>query len=271
MPVWLIGQLPSIFAANVLLGGLGLLLVVLAFGFLATEGTIGDALLGVVLLGGALLPCVLGELVVMSELWSGVLMALSAVWFGPKRDKSAVVAGIAALFFRELVAPYCVLCVLLAAGGRRYRELALWAAGLAAYAVYFGCTWPRSCRGSAPRDLAHSSGWLRFGGAGFLISTVQMNAYLLLLPQWVTALYLAASLLACGRMEHAGRTRVALTIAGYAVAFSIVGHDFNQYWGSLTAPLFCLAAARARRAAPLVESGRQRDPTLGESSTLAAG
>ena len=32
-----------------------------------------------------------------------------------------------------------------------------------------------------------------------------------------------------------------------AVAFSIAGNDFNQYWGSMTAPLFCLSASRAPR------------------------
>jgi hypothetical protein len=31
----------------------------------------------------------------------------------------------------------------------------------------------------------------------------------------------------------------------YAVAFSIAGQAFNQYWGSLTAPLLALSAASA--------------------------
>jgi hypothetical protein len=38
---------------------------------------------------------------------------------------------------------------------------------------------------------------------------------------------------------------IALTVALYAVAFSIAGHDFNQYWGSQIAPLLCLPAARS--------------------------
>ncbi len=36
-------------------------------------------------------------------------------------------------------------------------------------------------------DDPHPNGWLQFGGALFVIAVSQMNAYLLLLPQWVSA------------------------------------------------------------------------------------
>jgi hypothetical protein len=38
---------------------------------------------------------------------------------------------------------------------------------------------------------------------------------------------------------------IGLSVAVYAIAFSIAGHDFNQYWGSQIAPLLCLPAARS--------------------------
>ncbi len=58
----------------------------------------------------------------------------------------------------------------------------------------------------------------------------------------------------------AGR-RIAAATAGYAVGLSLVGQEFNQYWGALVAPLWCFGVARfpavlrdlistARRAAP---------------------
>ena len=103
------------------------------------------------LLSGALLPCVLGDLFVMPELWSGVLIALSAVLFGLKRPTGGVIAGLAALFFRELAAPYCVLCVVLAAGERRYREIGLvagWLGGLCR--LFRRCTSWQVCRASQP-------------------------------------------------------------------------------------------------------------------------
>jgi hypothetical protein len=247
LPMWLIVALPSVAFAKAVLGLLALTLVWMAFGMLADEGSLGEGLLGVVLLSGALLPCVLGDLLVMPTLWSGVLIALSVVCFGTGYRAWGVVAGVAALWFRELAAPYVVVCLVLTLHERRGRELAGWAAGLAGYVVFLFLHVSQVLPRISPDETAHAVGWIQFGGAGFLISTVQMNAYLLLLPQWVTAAYLGATLLGCAEWRSATGTRIGLTVAAYTLAFSIVGHDFNQYWGSMTAPLFCLAASRAPR------------------------
>ena len=109
----------------------------LSFELIAAEASVKQAMLGAVLLTGALLPCVLGDLVVLSELWAGILVALSAVCFGLKRPAVGVLAGLAALFFRELAAPYCVVCIALAIYDRRPRELGIWAVGLAAYGLFY--------------------------------------------------------------------------------------------------------------------------------------
>jgi hypothetical protein len=245
LAVWLGGKLPARETANILLGLVGLTLVVLSFKLLADEGTVRQGIAGVLFLAGALLPSWLGDLVLVSELWSGVLLALSAVCFGIGRPVAAIAAGVAALFFRELAAPYCLLCVVLAAHERRGRELVLWGIGLAAYAVFYGLHVAEVLPRIGTHATAHQQGWIQFGGAGFLISTAQMNAFLLLVPQWVTAVYLAAALLGAATWNTPGGRRIGLTVALYAVAFSIAGHDFNQYWGSQIAPLLCLPAARS--------------------------
>jgi len=245
LPVRLIAALPESLVAGVLLVAVSLALVVLGFALLADEGGVMQGFAGVLLLSGALLPCFLGEPVLLSELWSGALVALSAVCLARDHRQSGIAIGIAALFFRELAAPYVLVCLAMATYERRYRELALWSLGLAAYAVFY--TWhvmqvlPR-----IPTDAhAHADGWLRLGGAGFLISTAQMNAYLLLLPQWVTGIFLAAALLGAATWNTPGGRLIGFTIAAYTAAFALVGQDFNQYWGCQTAPLLCLAAARA--------------------------
>ena len=46
-------------------------------------------------------------------------------------------------------------------------------------------------------------------------------------------------------LEYPGRPLISLSVAVYAIAFSVVGNDFNQYWGCQIAPLLCLTAARA--------------------------
>jgi hypothetical protein len=245
LPVWLAAKLPALETANVLLGLVGLALVVLSFKLLADEGTVRQGIAGVLLLAGALLPCWLGDLVLVSELWSGVLLALSAVCFGIGRPAGGIAAGVAALFFRELAAPYCVLCVALAVRERRGRELVMWGLGLAAYVVFYRWHVAAVLPRIGTDANAHEQGWIRFGGAGFLISTAQMNAFLLLVPQWVTAVYLAAALLGAATWNTPAGRRIGLTVALYAVAFGIAGHDFNQYWGSQIAPLLCLPAARS--------------------------
>lgn len=245
LPVWLVGILPDVGFATCILGVLGLTLCGLSFQLLADEAGVKQGLLGVLLLAGALLPCVLGDLLVMSELWSGVLIAVSAVCLGLNRRTAGVAAGVAAFFFRELAAPYCLVCVALALADRRWRELAGWTVGFAAYAVFFGLHVLEVLPRISPADVAHADGWVRFGGTGFVISTVQMNAFLLLLPQWVSAVYLGCVLLGAATWNSPAGQRIALATAAYAIAFGIVGHDFNQYWGSLTAPLFCLSACRA--------------------------
>lgn len=244
LPVWLIGALPERGIARGLLGAAAVALLLWGFSWLATEGSVGQGLLGGVLLSGALLPLALGELFVMPEVWSGVFLGLSLAAYGTGRARAGLAAGLAALFLRELAAVYCLVCLLLAGKERRWRELAAWLAGLLAYAIYYGLHVRAVLPLIRPDDLAHSHGWVRFGGAAFVLSTVQMNVYLLLLPQWVTALYLGAALVGFASWNTAAGRRIGLTAAAYLVAFGVVGQDFNQYWGSLLAPLFSLGAAR---------------------------
>ncbi len=244
LPVWLVAQLPEMLVANAMLVVLGLTLVLLAFTLLADEGGPLQGMACVVLLSGALLPCFLGEPVLLSELWSGVLVATSAVCYGLERRKAAIAVGLAALFFRELAAPYVVVCLLLAIGQHRYREIGVWAVGLVAYGVFYWLHAQQVLPRIGGDATAHEAGWIRFGGAGFLVATAQLNAYLLLLPQWVTGIYFACALLGAATWNSSAGRLIGLTVAAYTLAFAIVGNEFNQYWGSQIAPLLCLTASR---------------------------
>lgn len=244
LPMALIGWLPDKRLGQAVLGGAAVLLLLLAFDWLARENGSWAALAATLLLCGALLPVSFDDGFVMPELWAGVLLALSIVLYAQGRPACGVAAGLAALFVRELAGPYCLLCIALAMRSRRWRELGGWLGGLAAYAVFYAWHVEHVLPLMRSDDVLRAGGWVRFGGAAFVISTAQMNALLLLLPQWVTAAFVPLALLgAAGENTPAGE-RLGLTLAGYLVLFSIVGQDINQYWGSLVAPLFCLAAAR---------------------------
>jgi hypothetical protein len=90
-----------------------------------------------------------------------------------------------------------------------------------------------------------ATSWLQFGGAAFLISLAQMNAFLLLLPQWVSAIFLGLALVGFAGWNSPTGQRVGLTTCGLLVLFAFVGQPFNQYWGSLIAPLLCLGVAHS--------------------------
>jgi hypothetical protein len=242
LPTAAIGWLPDPNFAKFVLGGFALLVLLFGFGLIADECGIPSAVFATLFLTGAALPCGLGNLFVMSELWAGTLIALSIIALGRDRMHLGVTAGLAALFLRELTGLYCLIALAIAVRRKNWKEAGLWMGGLAAYAIYFAVHAWHVRQLIRSDDIAHAESWLRFGGAAFVISTAQMNAYLLLLPQWMSAVYLALALLGFSAWNSPAGQRAAFTAAAYLAAFAMVGHDFNQYWGSMFAPLLCLGA-----------------------------
>lgn len=247
LPMWLVGKLPTADWGKAILGLLALGLTGLGFEVLAREQGhgLGRPAACALLLTGPTMFCLLGNLYVSPVLWAGVWIGLSVTSYGIGRPMLGVAFGLAAVFFRELALPYCLLAAGLACWERRPREVALWIAGLGAWAGLFAlhAAWvlPRI----GPDAVAHEESWIQFGGLPFVLATTQMNAYLLLLPQWVTALYFAAGMLGFAGWNTPLGRRAGLTVCGFVLAFAVVGQEFNQYWGSLLAPLWCFGVARA--------------------------
>ncbi len=248
LPMWLLGRLPDPRMGQALLALLALSVLMWGFGTLSDEFGLREASIGGLLLTGILLLCVVGNLYVMPVLWSGIFIALSACGYARGNVRVGVAAGLLAVLFRELALPYAALCVAMAMWNRRWREVAVWVVGFAVLASLFALHIAIVSELVSPDAIAHEKSWVRFGGWPFLLSTAQMNGYLLLLPQWVTAIYLPLAVLGFAGWRSPAGTRMALTICGYLVAFAVVGQPFNQYWGSLIAPLMCFGAATAPRA-----------------------
>ena len=263
LPMWLIGVLPTTDFGKAILGLFALALLLAAYELSYRESGVRVAIATVLLLSGALLPCVLNNLFVMPELWSGVLIALSLCAYGLGRPGYAVAAGLVALVMRELAAPYCLLALIFAYRDRQRREVLAWLAAFAAYAGYFAWHAAQVAAMTGPNEIAHENGWLWLGGAPFVLAVTQMNAYLLLLPQWVTALYLVAAMIGFASWNSPIGERAGITAAAYLATFAFVGQPFNQYWGCMLAPTLCLGAARAPAAlADLVSAAGWRLPRL---------
>lgn len=250
LPMWLLAQFPSPGWGRVLLCGLGFLVIWMAFEALGREhqpGSIPAGILAAVLLLGPVLPMRLRNYYLLPVHWAGVFIAISVLAYGLRWRRLGLVSGLAAVFVRELSLPYCVLCAAFAWWQNRRGELVAWIAGLLGWAAFFAYhCWQVALH--MPADgYAQSSGWVQFLGLPFVIATSQMSAYLLLLPQWVTALYLVAALVALAGWRTELGVRAAATVTMYVAAFCVAGHDYNQYWGALTAPLMCLAVAQSPR------------------------
>jgi hypothetical protein len=273
-PLWIIGQLPQAKWAKHFLCALSLGLMVFAFAALAREkgASFATALGCAVLLSGPLLFAFLDDLFVMPILWAGIAIAFSLCAYGTDRPKLGLGLGLFALFISELALPYCLVCAGVAMWkhirwkqsyidgdshifidhadlvpeklGQFPREIVGWGLGLCAWSIFLGWHWWNVSGLIGPDAIAHRHGWIRFGGAGFVLATAQMNAYLLLLPPWVTALYFSAAMFGLAGWRSALGIRMGLTVCIYVMAFSVVGQDFNQYWGSIMAPLLCFGVVR---------------------------
>src|SRR5437870_6410316 len=116
----------------------------------------------------------------------------------------------------------------------------MWAAGFAAYGVFFLWHVSQVHAMQTASDTAHQHGWVQLGGLAFLLSVTQVHGFLLVLPQWVTAVYFSLVLLGFASWPGPAGRRVGLTAMLYVLLFAFVGQDFNQYWGAMVAPLFAL-------------------------------
>jgi MFS family permease len=241
---WILAALPSPRMGQAILGGLAVVLLLLATSAVTRERSLAAGALAGCLLAGALL-LITGDAYYLPVMWAGVLIGLSLCAYEMQWRDGAAVLGILALFFRELAAPYCVGALVLAVWQRRWREVAVWAVGFAAYAAFFAYHVQQVQSRVLPTDASHDGTWLQAGGMAFVASLAQVNAWFLLLPQAFAAAYLALAMLGAASWHSEWGRRVGLTFCGYAATFALVGYEFNQYWGVLIAPLFALCAAHA--------------------------
>jgi hypothetical protein len=205
-----------------------------------------------------------GDAYLAQEVWAGVLIMISvaALRLGETSWRwraLAAAAGIAALLMRELALPYCLAAGGLALWQRRYWEAAMWAKGLAAFALLLA--WHvAAVRAELAEDgpIAGGAGlaqWLRCGGIDFVLLTARMNSLLFHWPSPLLWLYLSLALFGLAQRPDLASRLSCLACLLYLAAFAIVGRPENFYWGLLYAPL--LPAGAAWGAAALARAWRQ--------------
>jgi hypothetical protein len=183
---------------------------------------------------------VIPESVAIAEVWTGFLMLISLVAYGRQRWALGAALGVLALFVRELAAPYCVACGLLALSRRRWRESAVWVIGACAFLAYYSVHVSHVAAHIGPHDLAHPQSWVQFGGLKFVLGTIGFLGWFAALPSWCPPFGLVLLLAALWAPDASVQLRT--TIVAYLVFFSIVGQVFNQNWGLVTGPAWALAS-----------------------------
>jgi hypothetical protein len=94
----------------------------------------------------------------------------------------------------------------------------------------------------------------------------------------VAAIALALALLGFAGWSTPAGERAGMTAGAYVLLFGFVGQDFNQYWGSLIAPLLGLgigwsipALRDLVRAARAQSRGSVSTPRVDDAASAAAG
>ncbi|MDR3632832.1 MAG: hypothetical protein P4L84_03295 [Isosphaeraceae bacterium] len=177
-----------------------------------------------------------------TEVWCGHLIFISLCLASRGWLVVGAAIGLLALFLRELALPYCAIAAAIACATRRRLEAFVWLLGLLAYGFYFARHHREVARLGTVAKLSGDD-WIAFGGLKFLLATCRMSFPLALAPAWLLAIYLTLSLIGLFGLRGEIGLRTGLVVLTYALAFSIVGQDFNSYWGWVYTPLLSLGVA----------------------------
>ena len=252
---WFLGSLPRPFHGQIVLIALAVIALALVFAKERKEVGLAGAGITCTLIYGVfhwVMAAPRADLdtvpaVLFQETWAAVLITISVAAHGLGWRMSGVAAGLAALFWRELALPYCVIAATLALWQGKRREAIAWGAGLALFVFFFvshGVEVTRRLEGNAAGPT-NVSFWLGLTGLRFHFYAMNMNSWLNGVPGWAMACYLSLAVIGLTGWKGGVGTLVGLTVAAYLGAFCVIGRPVNVYWGLLYAPLLPFGIVRA--------------------------
>jgi hypothetical protein len=176
-------------------------------------------------------------LIVLHELWAGMLVALSLALWRPERWLPSVGIALIAVLIRELAVPFVLLMMALALWHQRWTEGAAWVAVTAVFVAAILVHQSYVVPMVLPNDPV-SPPWLTVGGWPTFMRAFRLTSALRVLPDAIgtTGIVLAFFGWLSSRSEIG--LRASLLYVGYALAFMIAGRPNNFYWGLMVAPAF---------------------------------
>jgi hypothetical protein len=196
----------------------------------------------VMLLVAGLILTTFPKLVVLHELWAGLLIALSLGMYRSERIWPSLLAAGVALAIRETALPYILLMGAFALYARRWKETIAWTGLVAGFAIALLFHAQAVTSVTNASDLA-SQGWNSFGGWPLANRALRMTSALRVFPDWLGALFVAPAIFGWLSWKSPVGLRVALYLAGFAFMLCIIGRAENFYWGLMVSPLLLVGFA----------------------------
>jgi hypothetical protein len=226
--------------------GAMLVLWLLAVFLLVRAVPLLQGVLGVLPILPALVMVVISDAAFFSELWAGLCVGHSAVSYARDQRVSGVAWAVAALFFRELAAPFCVVAGVRALWHRDRPEIIAWVIGGVAFVTYYGWHVTQVLSHIQEGDPAQPQSWLAFGGLAFLLHAFRnASGAIIGLPPFLFGLLVAFAVAAWWSRSMTWHVRAG--VIAYAAFFLVFGLPFNGYWGLVAGPLFGLWLANGER------------------------
>ena len=192
----------------------------------------------VLLLGSAVLPFVPVDGLYVPELWAGLFLLLSVIAHTLGFTRSAICCAVAAACARELALPFVFAGLCLAAYERKRSDLRWYAFGIAIFVAYYAAHVATALSHIEVGDMAHTRSWVTFGGWPFVVTTVNMGGWYMMLPRWAAA---AGAVVVLASLWGPADRHLKMMVLIYLLGFSIIGQPFNNSWGLLTGPAWGLA------------------------------
>ena len=170
------------------------------------------------------------------ETWAAMLLALAIALDRPGGSRWAMLAGLAALLFRELALPMVLLFAALALARREWRAAIGWGATLLLFAIVMALHATAVSQVVRPDDLP-SPGWSGLLGPGFALRGLAMSTTAILLPIVAAALLFALSLFGWLSSQADWAPRAAAMIVGYVALLALFARPDTFYWALMAAPL----------------------------------
>ena len=170
------------------------------------------------------------------ESWAALLLALMVAIRRPGLAWPAMIAGGAALMFRELALPMVLAMGGLALIEKRWREAAGWALIVAIFAAYVALHAHWVAQVVLPGDPA-SQGWSRQLGLQFALKSIAKVTFGIRLPDILAAALLTLSLFGWASVRSGWALRAFLLLLGYGAMLALFARADTFYWALIAAPL----------------------------------